>query len=83
MVHEGLDFLYKKVDELGLKYIPTQTNFFLIDVQQDGKGLFEKMLRRGVIVRAMNAYGYPTHIRVTVGLPEENRRFIVALKEVL
>jgi histidinol-phosphate aminotransferase len=41
------------------------------------------MLRRGVIVRAMNAYGYPTHIRVTVGLPEENRRFIEALKEVL
>ena len=83
MVHEGLDFLYKKVDELGLEYIPTQTNFFLIDVQQDGKGLFEKMLRRGVIVRAMNAYGYPTFIRVTVGLPEENQRFIDVLKAVL
>ncbi len=83
IVHEGLDFLYKKVNEMGLQYVPSQSNFFLIDMQQDAGGLFEKMLSRGVIVRAMSAYGYPTHIRVTVGLPEENRRFIEALKEVL
>jgi histidinol-phosphate aminotransferase len=83
MVHEGLDFLYQELDDMGLQYVPTQTNFLLIDVRQDSKGLFEQLLGRGVIVRAMNAYGYPTHIRVTVGLPEENRRFIEALKKVL
>ncbi len=82
-VHDGLDFLYEEVDDIGLPYVPSQTNFLLVDVQQDGKGLFEKMLRKGVIVRAMDAYGYPTHIRVTMGLPEENRRFVKALKEVL
>ena len=33
--------------------------------------------------RAMDAYGYPEHIRVNVGLPEENQRFLATLKQVL
>ncbi len=41
------------------------------------------MLSRGVIVRAMNAYGYPNFIRITVGLPAENERFVAALAETL
>ena len=83
MVHEELDLLFAQVSKLGLRCFPTQTNFFLIDVGRDAKEVFERMLRRGVIVRAMNAYGYPNHIRVNVGLPEENRRFVKALKEVI
>ena len=82
-VHEGLDFLYDEVDKVGLKYFPSQANFFLIDVEQDAKAVFERMLRKGVIVRAMTAYGYPTYIRINVGLPEENQRFVKALREVL
>jgi len=83
MVHEELDLLFAQVSKLGLRCFPTQTNFFLIAVGRDAKEVFERMLRRGVIVRAMNAYGYPNHIRVNVGLPEENRRFVKALKEVI
>ncbi|UCD86664.1 MAG: aminotransferase class I/II-fold pyridoxal phosphate-dependent enzyme, partial [Desulfobacterales bacterium] len=83
MVHKGLDFLYREVEKLGLGYFPTQTNFFLIDVEQDAKGVFENMLQRGVIIRPMTAYGYPTYIRVNVGLPEENQRLVEALREVL
>jgi histidinol-phosphate aminotransferase len=41
------------------------------------------MLRRGVIIRAMDAYGLPDHIRVNMGLPQENRRFLEALQQVL
>jgi histidinol-phosphate aminotransferase len=41
------------------------------------------MLRQGVIVRSMTGYGYPDYIRVNVGTPEENQRFIEALKVVL
>ncbi|UCG81842.1 MAG: histidinol-phosphate transaminase [Desulfobacterales bacterium] len=82
-VHKGLDFLYREVEKLGLRYFPTQTNFFLIDVEQDAKRVFENMLQRGVIIRPMTAYGYPTYIRVNVGLPEENQRLVEALREVL
>ena len=38
---------------------------------------------RGVIVRSMSSYGYPEHIRINVGLPEENRRFVEALQKVI
>jgi len=82
-VHGGLDFLYAEIDKMGLSYFPSQANFFLIDVKQDASVVFENMLRKGVIVRPMGAYGYSTYIRVNAGLPEENRRFIEALKEVL
>jgi histidinol-phosphate aminotransferase len=83
VVHSGLDFLYGEVERLGLRYFPTQTNFFLIDMERDAAVVFEEMLRRGVIVRPMAAYGYPDYIRINVGLPEDNRRFIEALRLVI
>jgi histidinol-phosphate aminotransferase len=83
MVHEELDFLYGEMRRLGLRVFPSETNFFLVDVQWDAREVFEKMLRKGVIVRAMTAYGYPDYLRVSVGLPQENRRFVKALAEVL
>ncbi len=83
LVHDGLDDLYSELDRRNLRYFPTQTNFFLIDVQRDAKAVFEQFLKQGVIVRAMNAYGYPNYIRINVGLPEENRRFLDALDRIL
>jgi histidinol-phosphate aminotransferase len=82
-VHQGLDFLYREMEEMGIRSFPTQTNFFLIDVERDAKKVFEAMLAKGVIIRPMTAYGYPSYIRINVGLPEENRRFVHALREVM
>lgn len=83
LVHDGLESLYADLDRLGLVYFKTESNFFLIDVGAPADDVFEKMLRQGVIVRSMRAYGYPNYIRVNVGLEKENRRFIQALKTVL
>jgi histidinol-phosphate aminotransferase len=83
LVHDGLESLYADLDRLGLVYFKTESNFFLIDVGAPADDVFEKMLRQGVIVRSMRAYGYPHYIRVNVGLEKENRRFIQALKTVL
>lgn len=79
----GLQFLYKEVEKMGLRHIPSEANFFLIEVPCEAKELYEAMLRRGVIIRSMASYGMKRFIRVNVGLPEENIRFIGALKEVL
>lgn len=79
----GLSYLYGEIERMGLDYLPTQTNFFLIEMQMDAKQVFEAMLRKGVIIRAMNSYGLNSHIRINVGLPEENERFITALDETL
>ena len=83
LVHEGLDSLYDSLDNLGVNYFPTQTNFFLIDVRKDADEIYEDMLRQGVIVRSMKSYGYPNYIRVNVGLHEENVRFLKALEKSL
>ncbi|MDO9565241.1 MAG: histidinol-phosphate transaminase [Candidatus Desulfaltia sp.] len=83
LVQEGLDFLYDSLERLGIKYFPSQANFFLIDVEKDADEIFEKMLRQGVIVRSMTSYGYPNYIRINVGLYNENVRFINALEKVL
>ncbi|MFH0729207.1 MAG: histidinol-phosphate transaminase [Pseudomonadota bacterium] len=83
VVHEGLDYLYAELGKMGLTFFPTQANFFLIDVKRNAADVFEKMLRQGVIVRSMVSYGFPEYIRINAGLPEENARFINALKAVL
>jgi histidinol-phosphate aminotransferase len=71
------------VRDMGLTCYPTQANFFLIDVRQDAGRVFEAMLKKGVIMRAMTSYGYPSCIRVNAGLREENQRFLDALAEVM
>jgi len=83
LVHEGLDRLFEGLSTMGIRYFPTQANFFLIDVKTDANRIFEKMLEKGVIVRSMVSYGYPTYIRVNVGLASENERFLSALERVL
>ena len=83
LVHTGLDYLYGQIEALGLTYHPTQSNFFLIDTARDAREVFAAMLRQGVIVRSMRGYGFPQHIRVNVGTPDENRRFVDALRVVI
>ena len=83
LVHRGLGELYEALDGMGLTYFKTEANFFLIDVGQPADVVFENMLRQGVIVRSMRAYGFPTYIRINVGLESENRRFLRALETVL
>jgi len=77
------DRLYRELTRLSLKFIPSQTNFVLIRVPRPGKEVFQAMLKEGVIIRAMDAYGFPDYIRVNLGLPAENRRFLEALQKVL
>jgi histidinol-phosphate aminotransferase len=54
-----------------------------VKVGYPSREVFNRLLRKGVIVRAMDGYGFPDHIRVTVGTMRENIIFINKLKEVL
>lgn len=82
-IRDGLKFLYAALDDMGVSYFPTQSNFFLIDVKQSADEVFKRMLKQGVIVRSMSSYGFPQYIRINAGLPAENERFIEAFKKVL
>lgn len=83
LVHKSLDMVYSELANRNIRYFPTQANFFLIDVGHDSKQVFEALLRQGVIVRSMAGYGYPNYIRINIGLPEENQKFLAALDKVL
>jgi len=76
---DGIAWLSREVAKLGCRPMETRTNFFLIDVKGDAGKLYEHMLHQGVIVRPMQAYGYPNYIRITVGRDDENRRFVETL----
>ncbi len=78
----GMAQLEEGVLELGLSFIPSFGNFLTIDVG-DGPAIFQALLKRGVIVRPLANYEMPRHVRVTIGLPDENARFLAALKEAL
>jgi histidinol-phosphate aminotransferase len=75
--------LYQGLQEMGLRCVPTETNFVFLDVQRDCQEVFQALLKKGVIVRTGDIFGYPTFLRVTIGTTEMNHRFLTALKEVL
>jgi histidinol-phosphate aminotransferase len=80
---EGLKYLIRELKELGLSFAPSFTNFILVDLGANPIPVYDALLREGVIVRPVINYGLKTHIRVTVGLSEENERFIRAIRKVL
>jgi histidinol-phosphate aminotransferase len=67
---------------LGLDFIPSHGNFVSVRVA-DAAGVFQKLLKAGVIVRPIASYGMPQHLRVTIGLESENSRFLESLKKIL
>lgn len=78
----GRVYLEEQLQRLGLQYVPSHANFLLVRVG-DARDVFERLLPKGVIVRPMGAYDLPEHVRVTVGLMEENVKFIEALADLL
>jgi len=83
VTREGLSYLYGQLEEMGLFYVPSQTNFILVDVQKPANEVYQALLREGVIVRSMASYGLKTHERITVGTMAENERLVKALRKVL
>ena len=78
---QGLAFLTDGLTALGVESVPSEANFILVRTGQVGR-VFEELMRRGVIVRPVGP-DFPEHVRVTVGTPDENRKFLEGLSEVL
>jgi histidinol-phosphate aminotransferase len=82
MTRRGLAYLEKKFRRMKLDFVPSCANFVLVNVG-DGDRVFRRLQEQGVIVRPMRGYKMPAWVRVTVGRPAENRRFITALQDAL
>lgn len=80
---KGLDYFYAELKGMGLPFIESQANFVLFDTLRDVTKVNESLLRQGIILRPVQNYGLKTHMRMSVGLPEENASAIAALKKTL
>ena len=70
-------------DQQGIKYVTSRANFITLDLERDAAPVYEALLREGVIVRPIAGYGLPNHLRISIGLAQENQRCIEALAKVL
>jgi histidinol-phosphate aminotransferase len=77
--NEGKQFLYQSFQQLGVSFIKTETNFILFETAQEGKDVYTALIKQGVIVRPMGGQ----RLRVTIGLPEENKRFVSELEKIV
>ncbi|GAA4089694.1 histidinol-phosphate transaminase [Zhongshania borealis] len=80
---DGMVQICQGLDALGLRYIPSLGNFIAVELASDAMSVYQALLREGVIVRPVGVYQMPKHLRVSIGLPHENKRFLDALKKVL
>jgi histidinol-phosphate aminotransferase len=83
LVEQGLGQLGAALPGLGVKLHPTAGNFVLADVGRPGQAVYERLLRRGVIVRPVGGYGLPQCLRITIGTAAQNERLIAALAAAL
>ncbi|WBA83659.1 histidinol-phosphate transaminase [Endozoicomonas sp. GU-1] len=80
---QGMAFLEQGFAGLGLDWIPSSGNFITVDLKRNAMSVYEGLLSKGIIVRPVANYGMPEHLRISIGLPEENRRCLEALSQVL
>ncbi|MEN8176322.1 MAG: histidinol-phosphate transaminase [Pseudomonadota bacterium] len=79
----GLEELMAGCAALGLDTIPSVGNFLCVAFDRPGRAVYEELLRQAVIVRPVDNYGLPNHLRITVGTAAENQRLLEALRVVL
>ncbi|MFH1678256.1 MAG: histidinol-phosphate transaminase [Candidatus Omnitrophota bacterium] len=82
VILQGRSYISSQLNKLGLTFVPSVANFILIDAGRNGLWLYKQMLKYGVIIRDMQQYGLDNFIRVTIGTPPENKRFIQVLKKI-
>jgi histidinol-phosphate aminotransferase len=83
MNRDGMRQLVAGIDGLGLAHIPSVANFVTVEMPSDAGAIYQRLLHEGVIVRPVAEYGLPRHLRISVGLPEENQRFLESVTRVL
>ncbi len=82
-VWNGMDFLCSGFRKLGLEFVPSQTNFVLVKVGKGARSVYEELLKAGIITRYMDSYGLSEYIRISVGMPEENRALMETIGKIL
>jgi histidinol-phosphate aminotransferase len=78
---KGAAWLMERFSELGIRMVPTSANFIYFETEENADVVSQRLQAEGVIVRSLVPWGIPNGIRVTIGTPEQNERFVDALKK--
>jgi histidinol-phosphate aminotransferase len=81
-VLEGRTYIAKAFDQLGIKYWPSQANFFIIDPPLPEMEFTDKMMEEGIMVRPVSQFGAPGKVRITIGDAEANAALVKALQKI-
>jgi histidinol-phosphate aminotransferase len=77
----GKRYLYDELTRLGLSFVSSEANFILVRCGTHTPQIIEGLIQEGIVVRGMAGYGLKEYIRVTIGLPEENKGVIEVLEQ--
>lgn len=81
--YKSLGMMEECFESLGLEYIKSNANFVFVNVNRDSKVVSEELLKRGIIIKAGNIWGWDTWLRVSTGTVRQTEKFITELKAVL
>lgn len=79
----GREQLYESLQEMGLNFTRSMSNFLLVELGPDAKNIYEKLMNKGIIVRYGGAWNLPNHVRISVGTSDDHLALIGTLREVL
>ena len=84
LVEKEKEYIHKQLEHIHFLYVPTVGNFLLVKVHPlNGKFVSQQLLKQKILVREMSEYGYPSHIRITIGKHVDNRILIEALQKIV
>jgi len=82
-VNNEKKYLYRELEKCKLSFSESATNFVVINFKKNTEGLYNYLLKQGIIIRELKGWGLVNYFRVTVGLGRENKKFISCLKKYL
>ncbi len=80
---KGKEFYYGALKELSLGFVPTEANFIMMEIGGQAEAIVKRLFDEKILVRWMGAYALPNYIRVSIGRPDENVRFMDSLRRML
>lgn len=83
LVWDEKKYYYRQMEVLGLRYLPTSSNFLLVQVSVDDMALCETLIRRGVMITPGTPLGFKGFVRISIGTREENERVVHCLGQCL
>ena len=80
---QGKKLYQSRLEKLGLGFLPTQSNFIMVNTGIDSASLVKEYLEKGFLLRGGDEFGMPGWLRITIGTPEQNERVLDILEDIL